>query len=131
MLNMENTSTPTEGRTKANRGRQTDVGHHNELADPAADRFVPQEDRIMMRVSERLRELIEYDRNMVKKLGKQHALPARVPIVTIMENFVKQRAVELAIGIKQDSSRARNTQSRNARMEREYDRVMSKLVTIM
>ncbi|XP_017128438.1 protein male-specific lethal-3 [Drosophila elegans] len=117
---------PGEGRSKANpRGRPTEASQHHEIMDPAAERFVHQEDRIMMRVSERLRELIEYDRNMVKKLGKQHALPARMPIVSIMENFVKQRAVELAIGIKQDSSRARNTQSRNARMEREYDRVMS------
>lgn len=91
-----------------------------------AEKRVHQEDRVMLRISERLREYMEYDYNMVCKLGKEHALPARMPIVTILENFVKQRAVELAIGIKQDSSRARNTQSRNARMEREYDRVMSK-----
>lgn len=84
------------------------------------------EERVMLRISERLREYMEYDYNMVVKLGKQHAMPARIPIVTILENFVKQRAVELAISIKQDSSRARNTQSRNARMELEYDRVMSK-----
>uniref|UniRef100_A0A6P4FHY3 Protein male-specific lethal-3 n=1 Tax=Drosophila rhopaloa TaxID=1041015 RepID=A0A6P4FHY3_DRORH len=117
---------PAEGRPKGNlRGRPTEASQHNDIMDPAAERIVQQEDRIIMRVSERLREIIEYDRNMVKKLGKQHALPARMPIVSIMENFVKQRAVELAIGIKQDSSRARNTQSRNARMEREYDRVMS------
>ncbi|KAH8316743.1 hypothetical protein KR074_001997 [Drosophila pseudoananassae] len=83
------------------------------------------EERVMLRISERLREYMEYDYNMVVKLGKQHAMPAKIPIVTILENFVKQRAVELAISIKQDSSRARNTQSRNARMEREYDRVMS------
>ncbi|EDV38851.1 uncharacterized protein Dana_GF24792 [Drosophila ananassae] len=83
------------------------------------------EERVMLRISERLREYMEYDYNMVVKLGKQHAMPARIPIVTILENFVKQRAVELAISIKQDSSRARNTQSRNARMELEYDRVMS------
>nr|ABV49054.1 male specific lethal 3 [Drosophila simulans]ABV82490.1 male-specific lethal 3 [Drosophila simulans] len=116
---------PPDGRLKGNRGRQTETFNHNTTNDVSVDGHVPQEDRIMMRVSERLRELIEYDRNMVKVLGKQHALPARVPIVTIMENFVKQQAVELAISIKQDSSRARNTQSRNARMEREYDRVMS------
>ncbi|XP_032291378.1 protein male-specific lethal-3 isoform X1 [Drosophila virilis] len=90
-----------------------------------AEKRIHQEDRVMLRISERLREYMEYDYNMVCKLEKQHALPARTPIVTILENFVKQRAVELAIGIKQDSSRARNTLSRNARMEREYDRVMS------
>lgn len=90
-----------------------------------ADKRIYQEDRVMLRISERLREYMEYDYNMICKLGKQHSLPATIPIVTIMENFVKQRAVELAIGIKQDSSRARNTKSRNARMEREYDRVMS------
>lgn len=90
-----------------------------------ADKQIHQEDRVMLRISERLREYMEYDYNMICKLGKQHSLPATIPIVTIMENFVKQRAVELAIGIKQDSSRARNTKSRNARMEREYDRVMS------
>jgi len=91
-----------------------------------AEKFINQEDRVMLRISERLRGYMEYDYNMICKLGKQHALPARMPIVTILENFVKQRAVELAIGIKQDSSRGRVTTSRNARMEREYDRVMSK-----
>ncbi|EDW73430.1 uncharacterized protein Dwil_GK17539 [Drosophila willistoni] len=91
------------------------------------ERFKYQEDRVMLLISERLREYMEYDYNMVVKLNKQHAMPARIPIVTILENFVKQRAVELAISIKQDSSRARNTQSRSARMEREYDRVMSKV----
>ncbi|XP_017071189.1 protein male-specific lethal-3 [Drosophila eugracilis] len=123
--NRKEKATPGDGRLKGSRGRLTETAHHNDIVDPNSECFVQQEDRIMMRVSERLREIIEYDRNMIKKLGKQHALPSRVPIVTIMENFVKQRAVELAIGIKQDSSRARNTQSRNARMEREYDRVMS------
>ncbi|XP_001353340.1 protein male-specific lethal-3 [Drosophila pseudoobscura] len=87
------------------------------------EKYVVQEDRVMLRISERLREYMEYDYNMIVKLGKQHAMPARMPIICILENFVKQRAVELAIGIKQDSKR--NTQSRNARMEREYDRVMS------
>ncbi|KAM8707621.1 hypothetical protein ACLKA7_014709 [Drosophila subpalustris] len=86
---------------------------------------INQEDRVMLRISERLRGYMEYDYNMICKLGQQHALPARMPIVTILENFVKQRAVELAISIKQDSSRGRVTTSRNARMEREYDRVMS------
>lgn len=95
----------------------------NHAAD--ADKQIHQEDRVMLRISERLREYMEYDYNMICSLGKHHAMPANTPIVTIMENFVKQRAVELAIGIKQDSSRARNTKSRNARMEREYDRVMS------
>ncbi|XP_060652212.1 protein male-specific lethal-3 [Drosophila nasuta] len=89
------------------------------------DKFINQDDRVMLRISERLRGYMEYDYNMVCMLGKQHALPARMPLVTILENFVKQRAVELAISIKQDSSRGRVTTSRNARMEREYDRVMS------
>ncbi|XP_017043317.1 protein male-specific lethal-3 [Drosophila ficusphila] len=108
---------------KGTRGRPSEAAQHNEIVDP--ERFLHQEERVIMRVSERLRELIEYDRNMIKKLGNQHALPARVPIVTIMENFIKQRAVELAIGIKQDSARARTTNSRNLKLKWEYDRVMS------
>ncbi|KAH8398749.1 hypothetical protein KR222_002709, partial [Zaprionus bogoriensis] len=95
-----------------------------------ADKHVHQEDRVMLRISERLREYMEYDHNMICKLKKHPRLPAHMPIVIILENFVKQRAVELAIGIKQDSSRQRNTQSRNARMEREYDRVMSNVCMI-
>ncbi|EDV97758.1 protein male-specific lethal-3 [Drosophila grimshawi] len=90
-----------------------------------AESHMHMEDRVVLRLSERLREYMEYDYNMITKFEKQHNLPSRMPIVAILENFVKQRAVELAISIKQDSSRARNTQSRNARMEREYDRVMS------
>ncbi|XP_022216705.2 protein male-specific lethal-3 [Drosophila obscura] len=113
-----------EVKMKNTRGRST--GKKAGKKDTAeVERYVIQEDRVMLRISERLREYMEYDYNMVVKLGKQHAMPARMPIICILENFVKQRAVELAIGIKQDSSRARNTQSRNARMEREYDRVMS------
>lgn len=117
-----------DSRTKAARGRQAENSDFVHILEPELERFVCQEDRVMLRISERLREYMEYDYNMVVKLGKQHTMPARMPIVSILESFVKQRAVELAIGIKQDSSRARNTQSRNARMEREYDRVMSKFV---
>ncbi|XP_030386416.1 protein male-specific lethal-3 isoform X2 [Scaptodrosophila lebanonensis] len=86
---------------------------------------VEQEDRVMLRISERLREYMEYDYNMVVKFGKQHALPARMPIVSILESFVKQRAVELALSIKQESQRARNTKGRCVHRQREFERVMS------
>ncbi|KAH8366250.1 hypothetical protein KR093_010982 [Drosophila rubida] len=98
---------------------------HNNNATQEEAKLMNQENRVMLRISERLRGYMEYDYNMISMLGKQHALPSRMPIVSILESFVKQRAVELAIGIKQDSSRGRITTSRNARMEREYDRVMS------
>ncbi|KAH8302415.1 hypothetical protein KR044_006295 [Drosophila immigrans] len=103
-----------------------DAAHNNHnTTSQEEEKLLHQEDRVMLRISERLRGYMEYDYNMICMLGKQHALPARMPIVSILESFVKQRAVELAIGIKQDSSRGRITTSRNARMEREYDRVMS------
>ncbi|KAH8269964.1 hypothetical protein KR018_001004 [Drosophila ironensis] len=114
-------NTPGESKTRGARSQPVEV-IPPEILEP--------EDRVMLRISERLREYMEYDYNMVVKLGNQHALPARVPIVTILENFVKQRAVELAISIKQDSSRGRTTKKRNAIMEREIDRVMSKVLMI-
>ncbi|KAH8255220.1 hypothetical protein KR038_006039 [Drosophila bunnanda] len=120
-----------DSRTKMSRGRQAENAEDVHILEPELERFVCQEDRVMLRISERLREYMEYDYNMVVKLGKQHIMPARMPIVSILESFVKQRAVELAIGIKQDSSRARNTKSGNARMYREYDRVMSMYVTLI
>ncbi|KAH8379957.1 hypothetical protein KR009_008231, partial [Drosophila setifemur] len=116
---------PVDNRKKGARGRRTGVQQPEmlEITPP----HVPQEDRVILRISERLREYMEYDYDMVVKLGKQHAMPASMPIVKILENFVKQRAVELAIGIKQDSSRARNTKSHVERMYQEYNRVMAKV----
>ncbi|ALC44104.1 msl-3 [Drosophila busckii] len=119
---MRNSRKSVRGQGKRKAGK-TRLSFNN--ASEATAKLFHQEDRVMLRISERLREYMEYDYHAISKVGMQHVLPARVPIVTILENFVKQTAVELAIGIKQESLRARNTQSRNAKLEREFDRVMS------
>lgn len=87
------------------------------------------EDRVMLRISERLRQYLEYDHDMIVKYGKQHALPSRIPIVAILENFVKQTALKMVFTSNQTevgSSRRRTAQQRTAdKKEKDVDKIIN------
>uniref|UniRef100_W8BCH8 Protein male-specific lethal-3 n=2 Tax=Ceratitis capitata TaxID=7213 RepID=W8BCH8_CERCA len=86
----------------------------------------PDEERVLLRISERLRQYLEYDHDMVVKYCKQHALPARIPVVAILENFVKQSAVKLVFSNTQvESTRRRTTQQRTNKKEHEFDKLVA------
>lgn len=90
----------------------------------------------MLRISERLRQYLEYDHDMIVKYGKQHALPSRIPIVAILENFVKQTALKLVFSNNQTetgvggggggSTRRRTTQQRMDKKEKDVDKIITR-----
>ncbi|XP_075160789.1 male-specific lethal 3 [Haematobia irritans] len=86
------------------------------------------EDRVMLRISERLRHYLEYDYDMIVKYGKQHTLPSRNPAVAIFEKFVKQTALKMVFSSNQSEGnpRRRTTQQRTTeRKERDVDKIIA------
>ncbi|XP_036337304.1 protein male-specific lethal-3 isoform X2 [Rhagoletis pomonella] len=86
----------------------------------------PDEERVLLRISERLRQYLEYDHDMITKYCKQHALPARIPVVAILENFVKHSVVKMVFSTTQvESTRRRSTQQRTNKKEHEFDKLVA------
>ncbi|XP_067645960.1 protein male-specific lethal-3 isoform X2 [Eurosta solidaginis] len=86
----------------------------------------PEEERVLLRISERLRQYLEYDHDMIVKYCKQHALPARIPVVAILENFVKHSVIKLVFSATQvESTRRRTTQQRTNKKEHEFDKLVA------
>lgn len=84
------------------------------------------DDRVLLKVSERLKQYLEYDYEMTVRNGKQHILPARIPVLGILESFVKQSAVKLVFSVSsqnESSSRRRNTSLRPDKREREFEKI--------
>lgn len=84
------------------------------------------DERVLLKVSERLKQYLEYDYEMTVRNGKQHILPARIPVLGILEIFVKQSAVKLVFSASQnESSRRRNTNLRPDKKEREFEKIVN------
>ncbi|XP_073837593.1 male-specific lethal 3 isoform X2 [Musca autumnalis] len=86
------------------------------------------EDRVMLRISERLRQYLEYDHDMIVKYGKQHSLPSRNPAVSILEKFVKQTALKMVFANNQPegATRRRAAQQRTTdKKEKDVDKIIT------
>lgn len=87
---------------------------------------MPDEKRITLRVSKRLRYYLEYDYEKVVRLGHQHRIPADISAITILENFVKQTALKMFFAaIQSDAPRKRNFLQRIDRKEKDYDKIIN------
>lgn len=82
----------------------------------------------MLRISERLRQYLEYDYDMIVKYDKQHALPSRIPVVAILEKFVKQTALKMVFTSNQQEGapRRRTAQPRTTdKKEKDVDKIIA------
>lgn len=82
----------------------------------------------MLRISERLRQYLEYDHDMIVKYGKQHALPSRNPAISILEKFVKQTALKMVFANNQPEGppRRRAAQQRTTeKKEKDVEKIIS------
>lgn len=97
----------------------------------SVESFHADEDRCMLRISERLRQYLEYDYDMIVKYNKQHTLPSRIPVVAILENFVKQTALKMVFSnshtdvVGGGTRRCRTTQQRSDKKEKEFDKIVN------
>lgn len=84
------------------------------------------EDRVLLRVSEKLKSFLEYDHEMIVKNNRQHILPAKVTAVQILENFVKQSAIKLVFSNQTDSNPRRRIHSaRNDKREKDFEKIIT------
>lgn len=84
------------------------------------------EDRVLLRIGEKLKQYLEIDYDMIVKHKMLHDLPALMPAISILENFVKQSAIKLVFYSSQsDTSRRRNSQLRPEKREKDLDKVIN------
>lgn len=66
---------------------------------------------------------------MITKMGKLVILPAKIPVVTILENFVKYYSIKsICEPNSTDAPRRRNSVVKSERKEKDYEKIKNRLV---
>lgn len=110
------------------------IGSHNLDAESescsSSVESATEEDRVALQISEKMKKYLEYDKKMVTKMGKLVILPAKIPVVTILENFVKYYSIKSICepGIT-DAPRRRNSAAKMEKKEKDYDKIKNRLVS--
>lgn len=74
-----------------------------------------------------MKNFLEMDFNMITKNGKLVNLPAKVPVVTILENFVKYYSVKSIFGPHpNDAPKRRNSAAKSEKREKDYDKLKTR-----
>lgn len=85
-----------------------------------------EEEKVYMQMGDILKARLEFDYNLITKEHKLVNLPAKVPVVAILENFVRHFALKQVCGISPDPSKSkrRNSQAKfENRREKELERM--------
>lgn len=100
-----------------------DHGHESESCSSSVESAI-EEDRVALRISEQLKTFLDLDCNMITKNDKLVNLPAKIPVVTILENFVKYQSIRSICGPHStDAPRRRNSAAKFERREKDYDKL--------
>lgn len=98
--------------------------HETESCSSSAESVI-EEDRVALQISHNLKRFLEYDFQMITKQNKLVILPAKIPVVTILENFVKYYSIKSICG-PIDGPRRRNSSAKNEKKEKDYDSLKSR-----
>ncbi|XP_055383620.1 protein male-specific lethal-3 isoform X2 [Condylostylus longicornis] len=119
----DNSSCSTLGKLEADFGMRDDCD--TESYSSSVESF-HEEDRVLLKIGDKLKEFLEYDYDMIVNHNKQHILPPRVTAITILENFVKQSAIKLVFSSSQpENPRRRNPQSKVEKKEKEFEKLFN------
>lgn len=100
--------------------------HESESCSSSAESVV-EEDRVALQISDSLKRFLEYDYQMITKHHKLVNLPAKIPVVTILENFVKYFSIKSICGpIIGEGPRRRNSSAKNEKREKDYDKLKTR-----
>lgn len=91
---------------------------------------VIEEDRVALQISDNLKRFLEYDYLMITKQHKLVNLPAKIPVVTILENFVKYYSIKsICAPINgTEGPRRRNSSAKNEKREKDYEKLKTRWV---
>lgn len=88
-----------------------------------------EEDRVVLQIGEILKAKLEFDWAMVTKHNRLVTVPAQMPVVTILENFVKHYSIKaITCPTQLEAPRRRSTTAKTERREKDYDKLVKRFV---
>uniref|UniRef100_A0A336LLN2 Protein male-specific lethal-3 n=1 Tax=Culicoides sonorensis TaxID=179676 RepID=A0A336LLN2_CULSO len=118
----ENQSPPsTQSQSTVPPDQEQDFDYYSSSVESIND-----EEKIYMQMGDILKARLEFDFNLITKENKLVNLPAKVPVIAILENYVRQYALKQVCGISPDptKSKRRNSQAKfENRREKEIERM--------
>lgn len=100
-----------------------------ESCSSSAESIIEEENRVALQISENLKRFLEYDYMMITKHHKLVNLPAKIPVVTILENFVKYYSIKsicAPINGTEGGPRRRNSSAKHEKREKDYDKLKTR-----
>lgn len=87
-----------------------------------------EDDRVALQISDSLKQFLEYDYNMIAKHSKLVILPAKIPVVAILDNFVKYYSIKsICDPVNTDvGPRRRNSSAKSEKREKDLDKIKNK-----
>lgn len=102
------------------------IEHESESCSSSAESYV-EDERVALQISDNLKRFLEYDYHMITKKQKLVNLPAKIPVVTILENFVKYYSIKSICGpTHTEGPRRRNSAAKIEKREKDYDKIKIK-----
>lgn len=97
---------------KTQRKDDLDVLHEPEEYYSSSAESVPDEDKVILRLSEPLKEILEQDFSLIKAKSRLTILPPKISVLSVLESFVKHSAIKQICGtLKRDKFKRRNSQT--------------------
>lgn len=85
---------------------------------------INEDDRVYLQIGEQLKSYLEYDYMMIMKNNKLINLPEKIPVITILENYVKHCSIkEITCPAPIDHSRRRNSSAKMDKREKNYEKL--------
>lgn len=83
--------------------------------------------RLFLHIGEKLRNYLEFDCAMITKMEKLVNLPAQIPVVTILESFVKHISIKaLSCPTPIHALRKRNNNTKGDKREKDFQKLVNR-----
>lgn len=88
-----------------------------------------EEERVSLQVGEHLKEYLEFDYNQITKLKKFVNLPAKLSVIGILENYVRNYAIKQLFGPMQEPSKTkrRNSSAKIENKTKDYESIKTNI----
>lgn len=99
--------------------------HHNDTESCSSSvESTAEEDRVFLQLGDQLKSALEHDWTMITKHERLVNLPAKICVITILENFVKHYSVRaISCPTQIDGSRRRNSSAKVEKREKDYEKL--------
>lgn len=94
----------------------------------SSDESAVEDDRVAFQISDSLKQFLEYDFIMITKQNKLVNLPAKIPVTTILENYVKYHSIKTICGPVEVAAgpRRRNSAAKNEKREKDFEKIRNR-----